>query len=123
MTTVTWAISLLLNNPHMLEKVQFELDENVGKERHVDESDVCNLIYLQAIVKETLRLYPALPVAVPHEATQDCIIAGYNVPAGTRVMVNLWNMHRDPRWWSKPLEFHPERFLDDHAHVDVRGLQ
>ena len=85
------------------------------------ESDLKNLVYLQAIIKETLRLYPAAPLSLPHEAMKDCNVAGYDVPAGTRLLVNLSKLHRDPRVWSDPDEFKPERFLTDHKDIDLRG--
>ncbi|KAK2978378.1 hypothetical protein RJ640_016480 [Escallonia rubra] len=119
--TLTWALSLLLNNRHVLRRAQDELDIHVGRHRQVDEADVKDLIYLQAIVKETLRLYPALPLSAPREAMEDCTVAGFHVPAGTRLFVNLWKMHRDPSIWSDPLEFQPERFLGKHVDLDVRG--
>lgn len=121
--TLTWAISLLLNNPQALKNAQEELDLQVGRDRLVDDSDIKNLRYLQAIIKETLRLYPAGPLLGPREAMEDCTVAGYNVPAGTRLVVNVWKIQRDPRAWSKPDDFQPERFLTSHAHVDVRGQQ
>ena len=120
--TLTWAISLLLNNPNKLKKAQEELDIQVGKHRQVKESDIKHLPYLQAIIKETLRLYPAAPVSAPREAMEDCTVAGFHVPARTRLFVNLWKLQRDPSIWSNPLEFQPERFLTKHAHLDVRGL-
>ncbi|KAI6701261.1 hypothetical protein NL676_015585 [Syzygium grande] len=119
--TLTWALSLLLNNQHSLKRAQDELDVRVGMHRQVEESDIKNLTYLQAVVKETLRLYPVLPLSAPREAMEDCTVAGFHVPAGTRLMVNLWKLQRDPRIWSRASEFQPERFLTDHVHVDVRG--
>ncbi|OAY25458.1 cytochrome P450 CYP82D47-like [Manihot esculenta] len=119
--TLIWALSLLLNNPRVLKKAQDELDIQVGKHQQVKESHVKNLVYLQAVVKETLRLYPATPLSVPREAMEDCIIAGFHIPAGTRLFVNLWKLHRDPSIWTNPLEFQPERFLNEHASLDVRG--
>ncbi|KAK8360526.1 hypothetical protein V6Z11_A04G172600 [Gossypium hirsutum] len=119
--TLTWAISLLLNNRHVLKKAQEELDIHVGNQRQVEESDIANLVYLQAIIRETLRLYPATPILVPREAMEDCTVAGFHIPAGTRLLVNLWKLQRDPRIWHKPLDFLPERFLSDHANIDVRG--
>ncbi|XP_042484424.1 cytochrome P450 CYP82D47-like [Macadamia integrifolia] len=121
--SLMWALSLLLNNLHVLKKAQDELDNHVGRDRHVDETDIKSLVYLHAIVKETLRLYPAAPIAIPHQAMQDCQVGGYHVPKGTQLMVNIWKLHRDPRVWVDPYEFKPERFLTTHDNVDVRGQQ
>jgi cytochrome P450 len=119
--TITWAISLLLNNLHVLKKAQDELDSQVGKERIVNESDIGNLVFLQAIVKETLRLYPPAPLS-PREFLEDCTIGGYHVPKGTRLIANTWKIQTDPRVWSNPLKFEPERFLTStHKDVDVRS--
>ncbi|XP_034681202.1 xanthotoxin 5-hydroxylase CYP82C2-like [Vitis riparia] len=119
--TLTWALSLLMNNPRALKKAQEELDFHVGRNQQVYESDIKKLVYLQAIIKETLRLYPVGPLALPHEAMEDCTIAGFHIRAGTRLLVNLWKLHRDPTIWSDPLEFQPERFLTKHVGLDVRG--
>ncbi|KAL4649815.1 hypothetical protein ACB092_01G042100 [Castanea dentata] len=119
--TLTWALSLLLNNPETLTKAQEELDIHIGRERQVKESDMKNLVYLQAILKETMRLYPAAPLLVPHESMEDCTLVGYHVPAGTRLIINLPKLHRDPNVWVDPNEFRPERFLTTHKDVDVRG--
>lgn len=107
--TLTWAISLLLNHRKALKKVQDELDVTVGRHRRVEESDVKQLVYLNAVIKETFRLYPALPLNAPREAMEDCTVGGFHVPAGTHLFVNVWKMHRDPRIWSNPSEFQPER--------------
>ncbi|XP_031281526.1 xanthotoxin 5-hydroxylase CYP82C4-like [Pistacia vera] len=119
--TLAWAISLLLNNRQMLKKAQEELDQKVGMERLVNESDIENLVYLQAVIRETLRLYPAGPLLGPRESMEDCTLDGYHVPAGTRLVVNVWKIHRDPKVWPNPSAFQPERFLTTHADVDVRG--
>ena len=122
-TTVilTWTLSLLLNNRETLKKAQQELDIQVGRERHVKELDVKNLEYLQAILKETMHLYHAAPLLVPHESLEDCTLAGYNIPTGTRLLVNVPKLHRDPSVWVDPTEFRPERFLTTHKGVDVKG--
>ncbi|PON82420.1 Cytochrome P450, E-class, group I [Trema orientale] len=118
-TTLTWALTLLLNNPLALKKAQQELDEQIGRERQVKESDIKNLVYLQAILKETLRLYPGFPFH--QESAEDCILGGYYIPAGTRLLVNTSKLHRDPKVWSDPNEFRPERFLTTHQNLDLRG--
>ncbi|KAF8022905.1 hypothetical protein BT93_F0423 [Corymbia citriodora subsp. variegata] len=120
-TTLTWAVSLLLNNLHVLRKTQEELDAQIGKQRHVKELDIMNLTYLHAIVKETLRLHPAAPLAAPHLSTEDCIINGYYVPEGTRLILNLWKIQTDPKAWAEPLKFRPERFLSSHKDVEVKN--
>ncbi|CAH1422228.1 unnamed protein product [Lactuca virosa] len=119
--TLTWALSLLLNNPSELKIAQDEIDEHVGRKRPVEESDMKNLVYLDAIIKETLRLYPAGPLGLPHESMEDCIVGGYNIPKGTRLVLNLWKIHRDPNIWSDPYEFQPQRFLTTHKDIDVKG--
>ncbi|XP_009795251.1 strychnine-10-hydroxylase [Nicotiana tabacum] len=119
--TLTWTLSLILNNYQILKKAQDELDAHVGKHRWVQESDIKNLVYLQAIVKEALRLYPAAPLLLPHECIEDCDISGYDIPKGTRLLVNIWKIHYDPDLWPNPEEFKPERFLTTHKDVDVRG--
>ncbi|PIA56145.1 hypothetical protein AQUCO_00700475v1 [Aquilegia coerulea] len=121
--TLTWTLSLLLNNKQIMKKAQDELDVHVGRDRGVKESDIKNLVFLQAIVKEVLRLYPAAPLSGPRVATEDCTVAGYHVPKGRRLIVNTWKIHRDPSVWSDPLEFCPERFLTTHVDMDVKGTQ
>lgn len=108
--------------PQCVQKAQQELDTHVGRERLVNESDVKNLVYLQAIIKETFRMYPALPLALPHETMEDSTVSGYNIPAGTRLLMNLSKIHRYPDMWSDPDEFQPERFLaTGNKDCDVRG--
>lgn len=117
----TWIMLALLNNRNVLKRAQEELDLKVGRDRLVEQSDIQNLIYIQAIVKETLRLYPPGPLLVPHEAIEDCNVCGYHIPKGTRLLVNVWKLHQDPGTWLNPKEFQPERFLTTHANVNVFG--
>ncbi|KAK7307590.1 hypothetical protein VNO77_40791 [Canavalia gladiata] len=122
MITLTWALSLLLNHQTELKKVQEELDTHIGKDRKVEESDIKKLVYLQAIVKETLRLYPPSPIITFRAAMNECTFScGYHIPVGTHLMVNAWKIHRDARVWCDPHVFKPERFLTSHKDVDVRG--
>ena len=87
--TLTWVISLLLNHGDILNKAQNELDIQVGTKKQVNESDIKKLVYLQAILKEAMRLYPAVPLLVPHESIEECTVNGYHVPAGTQLLINL----------------------------------
>ncbi|CAB4267341.1 unnamed protein product [Prunus armeniaca] len=119
--TLSWALSLLLNNPETLKRAQEELDQIIGRERQVKESDIDNLVYLQAVLKETMRLYPPGPVPLAHVSTEDCILGGYHIPAKTRVFINIGKIQLDPKTWPEPNEFRPERFLTTHKNIDVRG--
>lgn len=118
--TTEWAMASLLQRPEVLKRAQEELDVVVGRERVLDESDLPNLKYLEAIVKETLRLYPAAPLLLPHMAAVPCTVGGYFVPAGTELLLNAWGIHRDPTVWERPLEFEPERFMKSSS-PDVNG--
>ncbi|KAJ0785669.1 putative cytochrome P450 [Helianthus annuus] len=103
-------MALLLNHPEVLERARTELDNYIGQERMVEEADLSNLPYIQCIINETLRLFPAGPLLVPHEPSQDCTIGGFDVARGTMVLVNAWAIHRDPMVWDDSLSFKPERF-------------
>lgn len=108
-STMEWAMSLLLNNPSVLKKARVEIDNYVGQDRLVEESDMPNLPYLGCIIKETMRMFPAAPM-LPRESAEDCIVGGYHVPKGTMLLVNLWAMQNDPKIWDEPTTFRPERF-------------
>ncbi|KAK4277433.1 hypothetical protein QN277_015433 [Acacia crassicarpa] len=109
-STMEWILALLLNHPEVMEKLKAEIDTHVGKDRFIDDSDISKLTYLQSVVLETLRLYPAGALGVPHSNSEDCIIGGYHVPKGTMLMVNLWVLHKDPKHWKDATKFMPERF-------------
>ncbi|CAH1420431.1 unnamed protein product [Lactuca virosa] len=109
-STMGWALSLLLNHPHVLKKAQNQIDSHVGKTRLVDESDMSSLPYIRCIINETLRMYPVVPLLVPHESSDDCMVGGYDIPRGTMLLINQWAMHHDPKLWSDPERFYPERF-------------
>ncbi|EXB59543.1 Isoflavone 2'-hydroxylase [Morus notabilis] len=120
--TLEWAMSNLLNHPHVLKKVKAELDTQVGQQNLVEEPDLSKLQYLQNTISETLRLYPATPLLVPHYSSDDCTIAGYNVPRDTILLVNAWAIHRDPKLWDDAESFKPERFETHHEGDQINKL-
>jgi len=108
---VTWVLLLLANRPRIQDRAQGELKRVLGREEIPDESRRADLPYTFACVAETLRHRTVAPTGIPHIATADTEIAGYRIDAGTRVVMNSWAIHHDPRFWDDPHEFIPERFL------------
>ncbi|CAN6372511.1 unnamed protein product [Urochloa humidicola] len=124
--TVEWAMAELLLNPKSMARARSELVQVLGSKPEVEESDIGQLKYLQAIVKETFRIHPPAPLLLPHEAEADTPIQGgrYTVPKGARVVVNVWAIGHDSEAWPEPDKFMPERFLEESgsaAGVDFRG--
>ncbi|KAL6649968.1 hypothetical protein ACP70R_014192 [Stipagrostis hirtigluma subsp. patula] len=118
--TVEWAMSELLRKPEALSRAAEELDRVVGRSRLVAEEDIPSLPYIEAIVKETMRMHLVSPLLSPRLSREDTSFAGYDIPAGTRVHVNVWAIGRDPQvWGDEPDEFRPERFAG--SSVDVKG--
>ncbi|CAL5000712.1 unnamed protein product [Urochloa decumbens] len=119
-----WVLARLVLHQDVQSRVHEELDRVVGPGRAVTESDTASLVYLQAVIKEVLRLHPPGPLlSWARLATSDVHVGGYLVPAGTTAMVNMWAITHDPAVWSHPEEFKPERFVpggssDDHAGGD-----
>ncbi|XP_077221291.1 cytochrome P450 84A1-like [Tasmannia lanceolata] len=118
-SAIEWALSELMKNPEELQKVQEELAQVVGLNRKVHESDLENLSYLKCVVKETLRLHPPIPLLL-HETSDECEVAGYSVPARSRVMVNVWAIGRDKTAWQNAELFKPSRFEKEGA-ADFKG--
>ncbi|XP_051192837.1 trimethyltridecatetraene synthase [Lolium perenne] len=117
--TVEWAMSEILKKPEVFAKATEELDHVVGRNRWVSEEDIMSLPYVDAIVKETMRLHPVAPMLAPRLSRKDVSIDGYDIPVGTRVLVCMWSIARDPVLWDSPEEFMPERFLG--SKIDVKG--
>uniref|UniRef100_A0ACD6ANM8 Uncharacterized protein n=1 Tax=Avena sativa TaxID=4498 RepID=A0ACD6ANM8_AVESA len=121
--TILWAMSELIRHPRVLKKVQQEIRAVAaanGDARRVQPEDVPKLSYLKSVVKETLRLYPPATLLLPRETMRHVQIGGYDVPAGTRVVVNAWAIGRDPASWGEDAEeFDPDRFEAGRRHSGV----
>ncbi|KAI3757592.1 hypothetical protein L6452_05133 [Arctium lappa] len=118
-STIEWAMAELMKN----KKVMFKLQEEIRNEIHSDpivESELSKLSYLNACIKETLRLHPPAPLLLPHRAIQTCEVMNYTIPRGAQVLVNIWAIGRDPKYWEDPLLFKPERFLN--SKLDFKGI-
>lgn len=111
----------LLRHPAVMSKVRAELRDALGSKPHPDESDIDRLPYLRAVVMESMRLHPPSPMLMPHLAMADgAEVGSFAVPSGTKVIVNLWAVMRDPALWPEPEAFSPERFVGA-CDADFRG--
>ncbi|CAM8988929.1 unnamed protein product [Rhodiola kirilowii] len=110
--TVDWAMSELLKNPREMKKVQEELRNVFDENGDVDESQFHKLKYLNMVIKEVLRLHLPAPLLIPRENSERCVVNGFEVPSKTKIIINGWALARDPKYWTDPEKFYPERFLD-----------
>ncbi|VAH54072.1 unnamed protein product [Triticum turgidum subsp. durum] len=117
---VEWAMTELLQNPSSLAKACNELEQVIGPTRNIEEADIVRLPYMQAIIKETFRLHPPAPLLLPRQPEVALKIAGYTIPKGSRIFVNVWAIGRDKDVWDEPEKFMPERFLLGST-IDFRG--
>ncbi|KAJ0802837.1 putative cytochrome P450 [Helianthus annuus] len=111
-TMVEWVMAEILNNPVVMRKVQDELTQVIGTTNIVEESHLHKLTYLDGVIKETFRLHPPLPLLIQRCPDESCKVGGYTIPKDTVVYINVWAIHRDPKNWSNPLEYKPERFIN-----------
>ncbi|KAL3509419.1 hypothetical protein ACH5RR_028820 [Cinchona calisaya] len=118
-TIVEWAMSELIKNPRVMKRAQDEVRSNFDERGNVEESRVQEIKYLQAVIKETLRLHPSAPLLVPRECSEKCEINGYDIPAKATIIVNAWAIGRDPKYWREAEKFNPERFLN--SEIDFKG--
>ena len=112
-TTTKWGLIYMTLNPDIQHRVHQELDQVIGEDRMISLKDRKNLPYTDATLMELHRISSILPVGVPHAATVDTRLDGYDIPKGTIIIPNIWGIHHDPSIWENPEEFRPERFLDD----------
>ncbi|KAI3500387.1 hypothetical protein L1887_36208 [Cichorium endivia] len=118
--TLEWAMSELIRNPMKMEIARLELAKvTQNNNRSIQESDISQLTYVQAVIKETFRLHPPGPFLIPHEAIQDVEVQGFTVPKNAQILCNIWAMGQDPNIWPDPEVFRPERFLD--VGIDYKG--
>lgn len=116
---VEWAMSEMVKNPRTLKKAQEEVRKVFDDTGYMDEERFGELKYVGLVIKETLRLHAPLPFLVPRVNTQRCTLNGYEVPVNTRLIVHVWALGRDPKYWADAEKFIPERFED--ALIDYKG--
>ncbi|KAG5537004.1 hypothetical protein RHGRI_024442 [Rhododendron griersonianum] len=118
-TSLVWTMTELLRHPKVMKKLQNEVREIVRGKPNMSEDDLGRMHYLKAMVKEALRIHAPVPLLIARESIQDVRVMGYDIAAGTQVLVNAWAIARDPLMWEDPKELRPERFLNNS--MDVKG--
>ncbi|KAK9063218.1 hypothetical protein SSX86_017088 [Deinandra increscens subsp. villosa] len=116
--TVVWVMSELVRHKEVMSKVDDEMKKEIKSDK-INPSHLSKLYYLQACIKEAMRLHPAVPLLLPHKAAETCEVMNYTIPKNTKVFVNMWAMGRDPKVWDDPLSFNPERFMG--SKMDFKG--
>ncbi|XP_042051188.1 cytochrome P450 71AP13-like [Salvia splendens] len=117
--TLDWTMTELLTHPEILKILRSEVRNVVGEKEMVSETDLPNLKYMKAVIKEVMRLHPPAPLLVPRESMAQITINGHTIPAKTRIFINAWAIGRDVKYWENPEEFDPNRFLN--SDIDFRG--
>ncbi|CAN1257004.1 Cytochrome P450 726A27 [Linum perenne] len=108
---IEWAMSEMLRNPRVLNKAQEEVRQHPHSKNIVEEANISELNYLKLVIKEVL---------VPRQNMENCEIDGYTIPANTKIIINAWAIGRNPKYWTQPDMFYPERFID--SNIDYRGF-
>ncbi|EIM81953.1 cytochrome P450 [Stereum hirsutum FP-91666 SS1] len=99
-------------HPQCVKKAQAELDAVVGRSRMPTFDDESSLLYVQAMIKESLRWRVVAPIGLAHATTEDDVYMGYKIPKGSTVWGNINTISHDPELFADPETFEPERFLN-----------
>lgn len=120
-TAIEWGIAQIIANPEVQEKIYEEIKRTVG-DRKVDERDVDHMPYLQAVVKELLRKHPPTYFSLTHAVTEPTTLAGYDIPTDVNVEIYLPGISEDPKLWTNPEKFDPDRFVSGKEDADITGV-
>ncbi|XP_059655123.1 cytochrome P450 736A117-like [Cornus florida] len=118
-TALEWTMTELLRHPKVMKELQNEVQGIARGKPEITEDDLEKMQYLKAVIKESLRLHPPVPLLIPRELAQDVKVMGYDIAAGTQVLINFSAIGRDPLLWEEAEDFRPERFLN--ASIDLKG--
>ncbi|KAL3834106.1 hypothetical protein ACJIZ3_008842 [Penstemon smallii] len=120
-TAIEWAIARMIENPKIQLRLYDEIRSTVG-EKKVDEKDVETMPYLNAVVKELLRKHPPTYFSLTHAVVEPAKLAGYDVPTDANVEFFLPGISEDPKLWSDPEKFDPDRFFAGREDADITGV-
>ncbi|XP_020702414.2 premnaspirodiene oxygenase-like [Dendrobium catenatum] len=122
-TTLVWAMTELIRYPKVMQKAQLEVRKALNGKVRIEEGDIHKLLYINQVIKETLRLHPPTPLLVPRLCCETVELSGYTVPVESRVVINVWAMMRDPNYWEDPEIFQPERFEEKAIDFGVANFE
>ncbi|XP_009609997.1 cytochrome P450 77A1-like [Nicotiana tomentosiformis] len=120
-TALEWAIGRLIENPSIQKRMYEEIRSTVG-DRKVDEKDMEKMPYLNAVVKELLRKHPPTYFVLTHAVTEPVKLGGYDIPTDANVEFFSHAISHDPKIWSDPEKFDPDRFLSGREDADITGV-
>ncbi|KAI0516223.1 hypothetical protein KFK09_008895 [Dendrobium nobile] len=122
-TTLVWAMIELIRHPQVMQKAQLEVRKVLNGKIRIEEGDIHKLLYINQVIKETLRLHPPVPLLARRLCCETVELAGYTVPIESRVVINVWAMTRDPNYWEDPEIFQPERFEEKAIDFGVENFE
>ncbi|MGH3242585.1 MAG: cytochrome P450 [Spirillospora sp.] len=109
---ISWTLYLLAQHPDAAERITAELDQVLGDRAVPEYGDLKKLAYLDRVLREAMRLYPPGPYGA-REATEDLMLGGYAIPAGTTIFLPFWAVHMNPDHWPNPGVFDPDHFTPE----------
>ena len=111
-TGLTWTLYLLARHKNIMQNMITEIHNVIGKDGDVTFENIKELVYVEQVANESMRLYPPIYIFA-RTPLEDDIIDGYRIPKGTTVITSQFALHRSPNLWEDPLEFKPERFEEE----------
>nr|QWK52370.1 cytochrome P450 71B31 [Isatis tinctoria] len=110
-TTMIWTMTELTRHPRVMKKLQEEIRSTLGfNKEKITEEDLEKVEYMKLVIKESFRLHPPAPLLLPRQTMSDIEIQGYYIPKNAMIKINTYTIGRDPKCWTNPNEFIPERF-------------
>jgi cytochrome P450 len=110
-TAMSWLWTIVSQRPDIRENIEHEVDTVLAGRTPIS-ADFANLTYCQKVFKETMRLYPPVPI-LPRHVENDDILGGYSLNGGSDVLFSAYLLHRHPDFWDQPEIFNPHRFDTD----------
>ncbi|OQV25021.1 Cytochrome P450 3A9 [Hypsibius exemplaris] len=107
---------LLAKHPEVQERLYADIMLAMGEQEELCfEDSSMKLPYLEAVIKESLRMFPPITGFVMRECKESCVIKNISIPEGMAILIPVWSLHHDPEYWPEPHLFNPDRFMGENA--------